>query len=145
MRLALGVTVLATATACGSAKKVDPYANSLAQGSEHVEFHGVVHGRAIRGSGDFRGERGTLTTRANGATVHQVVVGHRIYVKTVEGWSSRVTEGTNTPAEMFRKRLPATIESDLVKRIVVGPMTYEFSQYGKQVSVTVPRVKGAAK
>ena len=145
MRLALGVTVLATATACGSAKKVDPYANSLAQGSEHVTFHGVVQGRAVSGSGDFVGERGTLTTRANGAVVHQVVVGHRIYVRTVEGWRTRVTEGTNTPAEMFRKRLPATFRNDLVARIVVGAITYEFSEYGKHVSVTVPRVKGAAK
>jgi hypothetical protein len=141
VRVALGMTVLATATACGE-QKVDPYENSLAQGSEHVEFHGVLQGRSVAGSGDFRGDRGTLTTRAGTTTVHQVVDGHRIFVRTVSGWRTRLTTGSNTPAQMFRKRLPATIEDDLVKKIVVGPITYEFSKYGEDVSVTLPRVKG---
>ena len=138
MRLALGVTVLATATACGGEKEVDPYANSLAQGSEHVEFHGIVRGERVTGSGDFRGDRGTLTTHAGTTTLHEVVVGHRTYVRTIEGWRSTVTRGANTPAELFRRRLPATIENGLVRRMVVGPLTYEFSRYGEQVSVTVP-------
>ena len=142
MRLALGATVLATATACGEKETPDPYAASLAKGTVHVEYHGVVRGRAISGSGDFRGDRGTLTTHAGSTTLDQVVVGHRTYVKTVDGWRSSVTSGPNTPAELFRRRLPATIENGLVKRMVVGPMTYEFSAYGEQVSVTVPRVKG---
>jgi hypothetical protein len=137
VRLALGVTVLATATACGE-KKVDPYANSLAQGSEHVELHGTVHGARVTGSGDFRGDRGTLTTHVGRTTLHEVIVGHRTYVRTIEGWRSTVTRGANTPAELFRRRLPATIENGLVRRMVVGPLTYEFSRYGEQVSVTVP-------
>ena len=143
MRLALGVTVLATATACGEKEQAaDPYAASLAKRTVHVEYHGVVRGRAISGSGDFRGDRGTLTTHAGSTTLHQVVVGQRTYVKTVDGWRSSVTSGPNTPAELFRRRLPATIENGLVKRMTVGAITYVFSHYGEQVSVTVPRVKG---
>jgi hypothetical protein len=142
VRLVVGVSVLATATACGE-KKVDPYANSLAQGSEHVEFHGTAGGHRLSGYGDFRGERGNLVTHAGAVTIHEVVVGHRSYVKTAAGWKSTVTTGPNTPAELFRKRLPATVEGGLVRRMVVGPMTYEFSRYGEQVSVTVPRVKGS--
>jgi hypothetical protein len=133
------------ATSCGA--QSDPYAASLEQGTVHVEFHGVVRGREVQGSGDFRGETGALITRANGAKLRQVVVGHRIYVKTVAGWRTSVTSGPNTPEELFRKRLPATIEDGLVRRIVVkrgaDRITYEFSRYGEQVSVTIPRVKGS--
>ena len=154
MRLALGVTVLATATACGG-KTADPYAKSLAMGSEHVELH-ASFGRAgrqahVTATGDFTNtpDRGRLHIVASGNSFDEVFVGNRIYVNTFGEWVSGKVHGNNpqTPAEMFRARLPARTENGLVRSITVrsagGSATYVFSKYGERVSVTVPRVKGS--
>jgi hypothetical protein len=144
VRLALGATLLATATACGA--KHDPYAASLAQGSEHVELVGVVNGGQLRASGDFANETGKLTIHNGGTVVHEVVAGHRVYVDLGDGWVTGTTAGFVTPAQIFQKRVPARIEHGLVRSVVLktrfGHETISFSKYGEHVSVTVPRVKG---
>lgn len=43
--------------ALGEQRKPDPYAASLAKGTVHADFHDVVRGHAIAGSGDFRGSQ----------------------------------------------------------------------------------------
>jgi hypothetical protein len=147
VRLALGVTVLATATACGGEKKVvDPYANSLARGSEHVEFRGIVDGVAITGVGDFTNtpDRGRITVHTPTGDVRQVIDGHTVYTAAGGRWHVKRVGGLQTAAQMLRARVPATIAGDLVRRVVRGGVTYRFSLYGKKVSVHVPRVKGAA-
>ncbi|HEY6961671.1 MAG TPA: hypothetical protein VI408_07265 [Gaiellaceae bacterium] len=147
MRLALGVTVLATATACGG-EKPDPYAASLARGSEHIEIRGVVDGGAIRGYGDFTNETGHMIVITNtGAVLEEVVAGHRIYVKNDGQWSTSTAAGFLTPSQVFLKRVPARIENGLVRSVTFrnahGRETITFSRYGEHVSVTVPRVKGS--
>lgn len=156
MRLALGVTVLATATACGGSKP-DPYAKSLARGSEHVEFHSsFTHGGKrvhVSGYGDFTNnpDRGRLNilTGNDATSFDEVFAGGRIYVNTFGEWVSGKVHGTNpqTPAQMFRAHLPARIENGLVRSITLtspgGSATYVFSKYGEPVSVTIPRVKGS--
>ena len=154
MRLILGVGVLATATACGG-KSADPYAKSLAMGSEHVELHASfaragqrVH---ITGTGDFTNtpDRGRLHIAASGNSFDEVFSGNTIYVNTFGEWVSGKVHGNNpqTPAEMFRARLPAVTENGLVRSITVrsqgGSATYVFSKYGRPVSVNIPRVKGS--
>jgi len=154
VRLALGVTVLATATACGG-KGADPYAKSLAMGSEHVEFradatNGKVH-ELIKGSGDFTNapDRGRYSCAADGKRRQQVFAGGRLYVHVYRQWLSQKmsTHTPQTPAQMFRAHLPAKIENGLVRSISIhdtgGVVTYVFSNYGEHVSVTVPRVKGS--
>ena len=145
MRVALGVTVLATVTACGG-KKIDPYANSLAQGSEHVDFRGVVDGVAITGTGDFTNnpDRGRVTLHTPTGDVRQVIDGHTVYTAAGGRWHVKRVGGLQTAAQMFRARVPATVAGGFVRRIVRHGVTYDFSQYGKNVSVHVPRVKGAA-
>jgi hypothetical protein len=148
VRAVLGATVLATATAgCGA--KHDPYAASLAKGSEHVELRGTVAGARVTGSGDFTGSKGTLTVRTAKSVLREVVVGNRIYVDTGRGWQTAKSTGFVTPAQVFAKRMPARVENGLVRSVVLrdshGTETITFSKYGEQVSVTVPRVKGAAR
>ncbi len=147
MRAVLGATVLATATAgCGA--KHDPYAASLAKGSEHVEIRGVVNGHALRAAGDFHGANGTMTIRSGKVVVHEVISGSHVFVDAGRKWSTATTTGFVSPVQIFRKRLPATIANGLVERVVLrtkqGRETIAFSKYGEHVSVTVPRVKGAA-
>ena len=154
MRLALGVSVLATATACGG-KTVDPYAKSLAMGSEHVEFtadatNGKTH-RRITGSGDFTNapDRGRYSFAASGQRQQQVFAGGRLYVYAYGRWLSQKmsTHTPQTPAQMFRAHLPAKVENGVVRSITIhdtgGVVTYVFSNYGEHVSVTIPRVKGS--
>ena len=153
MRLALGVTVLATATACGG-KGADPYAKSLALGSEHVKFTAdATNGKAhelIKGSGDFTNapDRGRYSFGARGTSQQQVFANGRLYVYAFGQWLSQKmsTHTPQTPAQMFRAHLPAKIENGLVRSITThdtgGVVTYVFSNYGEHVSVTVPRVKG---
>jgi hypothetical protein len=150
VRLLLGVSVLATVTACGE-KKLDPYENSLAQGSEHIELSGVIEGHAITGSGDFTNapDRGVLTIHEGPETIHEVFADRKVFVRVGEQWVSKVVPvgAPQTPAQMFKARQPATIEDGLVRQIVQrspsGTITIDFSDYGKHVSVTVPRVKGS--
>ena len=154
MRLALGVTVLATATACGG-KTADPYAKSLAMGSEHVEFVAVTtlrkqHERVV-GSGDFTNapDRGRYRFDVRGKSQQQVFANGRLYVYAFDQWLSQKmsTHTPQTPAQMFRAHLPAKIENGVVRSITIhdtgGVATYVFSKYGERVSVTVPRVKGS--
>jgi hypothetical protein len=154
VRLALGVTVLATASACGG-KIADPYAKSLTMGSEHVEFaadatNGKVH-ELITGSGDFTNapDRGRYSFTAGGKRQQQVFAGGRLYVHVYGQWLSQKmsTHTPQTPAQMFRAHLPAKIENGVVRSISIhdtgGVVTYVFSNYGEHVSVTVPRVKGS--
>ena len=155
MRVAATIAPLALlATSCGGSK-VDPYAKSLAMGSEHVELR-ASFARAgkqmhITGSGDFTNtpDRGRLRIVANGNSFEQVFAGNRIYVKTFGEWISGRVHGNNpeTPAEMFRAHLPARTARGLVQSITVnssgGSATYVFSKYGEPVSVTIPRVKGS--
>jgi hypothetical protein len=153
MRVLLGTTLLATA--CGGAKQ-DPYAASLAKGSEHVEITanarvGKQHER-VTGSGDFTNapDRGRYTVSVHGTSFAQVFAGGRLYVSVDGRWlSAKLTsQSPQTPAQMFRAHLPARIENGLVRSITIhdnlgGTATYNFSKYGEHVSVTVPRVKGS--
>jgi hypothetical protein len=154
VRAAIAIAPFALlATSCGG--KSDPYAKSLAMGSEHVEVHATftrvgkrVH---ITGSGDFTNtpDRGRLHVVASGNSFDEVFAGNRIYVNTFGDWVSGKIHGNDpqTPAEMFRARLPARVENGLVRSITVnssgGSATYVFSKFGEPVSVTIPRVKGS--
>jgi hypothetical protein len=153
VRILVGTALLATA--CGGAKR-DPYAASLAKGSEHVEITadarvGKQHER-VTGSGDFTNmpDRGQYTLTVHGVSNHQVFAGGRLYVSVGGRWlSAKLTSHSpQTPAQMFRAQLPAQIENGLVRSITIhdslgGTATYDFSKYGEHVSVTVPRVKGS--
>jgi hypothetical protein len=142
------------ATSCSG--KSDPYAASLARGSEHVELHGLVHqgGRQVRitGSGDFTNEpdRGRLTIDAGGKPFQQVFADGTIYVRARKTWVSRKLndKSPQTPAQMFRAHVPARTDGGLVRSITVrnqtGAVTYDFSRYGEPVTVAVPRVKGSS-
>ncbi len=153
MRLVIGVSVLATATACGG-KAADPYAKSLAMGSEHVEIKAdATIGKAhehLTGSGDFTNtpDRGHYSFVVGGTTHRQVFANGRLYVHVLGQWlSQKVSAHTpQTPAQMLRAHLPAKVENGLIRSITVhdtgGVATYVFSHYGNHVSVTVPRVKG---
>ncbi|MFL5961372.1 MAG: hypothetical protein ACJ757_00565 [Gaiellaceae bacterium] len=141
------------ATSCGG--KSDPYAKSLAKGSEHVEYRGtvLVDGERVplHGSGDFTNtpDRGTLVVRRGGETIKEVFANNTVYVQVGKEWVSRRVSSSapETPAQMFRAHLPATVEGGLVRRIALknraGSLTIDFSRYGEHVSVTVPRVKGS--
>ena len=154
MRVAATVAPLALlATACGA--KSDPYAASLAQPSEHVEFTADITGpkgrERITGSGDFTNhpDRGQYTFVAGGRSFHQVFANDKLYVHVSGRWLPRrlVAQDPQTPAQMFRAHLPAKVEGGLIRSITVreagSAATYVFSHYGKKVSVTVPRVKGS--
>jgi hypothetical protein len=155
VRVALGVGVLATATACGGTK-VDAYEHSLARGSEHVELRGYLleGGRKIpmRGSGDFTNapDRGRLTFVVSGTRFNEVFANQTVYVQTPDGWVSQAVsklKGPETPAQMLRARLPAKVVDGLVRSLEIRGdgsfVTATFSRYGEHVSVTVPRVKGS--
>jgi hypothetical protein len=154
MRAALALAPVALlATSCGG--KSDPYAKSLAMGSEHVEIKGWIDDGEkrvpITGAGDFTNspDRGTLTIRQRGVTIREVYDRNTVYTRVGNKWfSERLdTETPQTPAQMFRARKPARIESGLVRRIEqrspAGFISIDFSRYGEKVSVTVPRVKGS--
>ncbi len=154
MRAAIAIAPVALlATSCGG-KAADPYARSLAMGSEHVEFtadvsRGKAHER-IMGSGDFTNapDRGRYRFVAGGKPQQQVFANGRLYVHVYGQWLSGklTTHSPQTPAQMFRAHLPAKFEDGLVHSIAVrdtgSVATYVFSKYGEHVSVTVPRVKG---
>jgi hypothetical protein len=155
VRLALGVGVLATATACGG-KKVDAYEHSLAQGSEHVELRGyLLEGSRkipVRGSGDFTNapDRGRLTLVVGGKRINEVYANRTVYIETEDGWKSqavRKPKEPETPAQMLRARLPAKVVGGLVRSLELRGggsfITATFSRYGEPVSVTIPRVKGS--
>ena len=155
MRAVLALAPVALlATSCGGTKN-DPYAKSIAMGSEHVEFTAdVSRGKArerITGSGDFTNapDRGRYRFVAGGKTYRQVFANGRIYVYVYGQWlpGKLTTHSPQTPAMMFRAHLPATVEGGLIRSITVrdvgGVATYVFSNYGEHVSVTVPRVKGS--
>jgi hypothetical protein len=154
VRVALTLAPVALlATSCGSHS--DPYAKSLALGSEHVEFtadatNGKAHVR-LTGSGDFTNapDRGRYRFVVGGKSQQQVFANGRLYVYAYGQWLSQKlsTHTPQTPAQMFRAHLPAKIENGLVRSITIrdtgGVATYVFSKYGEHVSVTVPRVKGS--
>jgi hypothetical protein len=124
-------------------------------GSEHVELHASfarAHRKVhVSATGDFTNtpDRGRMHIVAAGNAFDEVFAGGRIYVNTFGDWVSGKVQGNNpqTPAEMFRARLPARVENGLVRSITVnssgGSATYVFSKYGEPVSVTIPRVKGS--
>ncbi len=154
MRVAATVAPLALlATACGG--KSDPYAASLAKASEHVEFTAHITGlkgrERITGTGDFTNhpDRGQYSFVAGGRTFRQVFAEGRLYVHVSGKWLLRklIAQSPQTPAQMFRAHLPAKVEGGLIRSITVrqagSVATYVFSSYGKEVSVTVPRVKGS--
>jgi hypothetical protein len=154
VRVAATIAPLALlATSCGG--KDDPYAKSLAQGSEHVEYRGtvLVEGEPVplRGSGDFTNspDRGTLVIRQGTHTIREVYANSTVYIRDRNRWVSAKVRGDapETPAQMLRLRLPAKVEDGLVRRIFLktadGSITVDFSQYGEKVTVTVPRVKGS--
>ena len=155
MRVAATIAPLALlATSCGG--KADPYAKSLAMGSEHVEITadvslGKKH-QHITGSGDFTNapDRGHYTFVLGRTTHHQVFANGRLYIDVDGEWmSAKVSSHSpQTPATMFRAHLPAKVEGGLIRSITVhdgigGVANYVFSKYGEHVSVTVPRVKGS--
>jgi hypothetical protein len=149
VRAVAGAALLATATGCGA--KHDPYAASLAKGSEHVQITAHVRHETLTGQGDFTNapDRGQYTFVVHGVTHRQVFAGGRLYVLAFGKWlSAKMAAHTpQTPAQMFRAHLPARIENGLVRSITIrdtgGTATYDFSRYGERVSITVPRVKGA--
>jgi hypothetical protein len=154
VRVAATIAPLALlATSCGG--KSDPYAKSLALGSEHVEITADVSlGKAhqhITGSGDFTNapDRGHYTFVVGRTSHHQVFANGRLYVDLNGQWlsSKLTTHSPQTPATMFRAHLPAKLEDGVVRSITVrdtgSVATYVFSKYGEHVSVTVPRVKGS--
>jgi hypothetical protein len=155
VRLALGASLLATATACDG-KKVDPYEHSLAQGSEHVELRGYLLDGArkipVSGSGDFTNapDRGRLTLVVGGKKIKEVFANQTVYIETEDGWISQAVpkpKEPETPAQMLRARLPAKVVDGLVRSLELRGggsfVTATFSRYGEHVSVTVPRVKGS--
>jgi hypothetical protein len=155
VRAAIAIAPVALlATSCGG-KAADPYAKSLAMGSEHVQFTAdVANGKAherITGSGDFTNapDRGRYSFVAGGTTRRQVFASGRLYVYAYGQWlsSKLTTHSPQTPAQMFRAHLPAKVEDGLIRSITVRDVgsvaTYVFSKYGEHVSVTVPRVKGS--
>ena len=147
MRLLVGTTVLATVAGCGSAKKADPYEASLAKRSEHVEISAHVRDQTIHGHGDFTNhpDRGQYVFPLKGVLHRQVFANGRLYVYVFNKWVSAKLgdKSPQTPAQMFRKRLPATFENGLVRTITLkdagGTATYTFSKYGEPVTVTVPK------
>ncbi|MCW2964183.1 MAG: hypothetical protein JWO17_1435 [Actinomycetia bacterium] len=156
MRAAIAIAPFALlATSCGG-KAGDPYAKSLAMGSEHVEMRGWVtaNGKTripISASGDFTNtpDRGTLTVHMHGATFREVFDRNTVYVQRGNDWvRARVEAGSpQTPAQFFRARRPARAQDGLVRHIDdksrSGFLSVDFSRYGAHVSVTVPRVKGS--
>ena len=154
MRAAIAIAPVALlATSCGG--KSDPYAKSLAQGSEHVEYRGeVLVGSTrvpLRGTGDFTNspDRGKLVVRRGGETITEVFANDTVYIQIGKEWVSRKVSGSSpeTPAQMFRAHLSATVKDGLVRRINLkngaGSIAVDFSRYGEHVSVAVPRVKGS--
>ncbi len=158
MRLAIALAPVALlATSCGGGKS-DPYAASLAKGSEHVEAKGTVFAGGtwvpFTESGDFTNEpdRGRITLRLKGQTFHQVVTPRYVYMQQPSGAWKRVPVAgrglsPQTPAQIFRTRPTATIVDGLVSHIEISNsnvhMSVDFSKYGEPVSITVPRVKGS--
>ena len=155
MRAAIAFAPLALlATSCGG-KAADPYAKSLALGSEHVEINGwVANGTKhvpISASGDFTNhpDRGTLTIHQQGATLHEVFDRNTVYLRAGKNWVSQPvnTKMAQTPAQMFRARKPARVVNGRVVHIQqttsTGSISIDFSRYGERVSVTIPRVKGS--
>ena len=155
MRVAIAFAPLALlATSCGG-KAADPYAKSLALGSERVEINGwVANGTKhvpISASGDFTNhpDRGTLTIHQQGATLHEVFDRNTVYLRAGKNWVSQPvnTKMAQTPAQMFRARKPARVVNGRVVHIQqttsTGSISIDFSRYGERVSVTIPRVKGS--
>jgi hypothetical protein len=158
MRAAIAIAPVALlATSCGG-KAADPYAKSLAMGSEHVEAKGAVHAGgtwvAFTESGDFTNnpDRGRITLRIRGESFHQVVTSRYVYMQEHGAWKRVPLAGRDmspqTPAQIFRTRPTATIADGLVRHIEISTqnirMSVDFSKYGEPVSITVPRVKGSA-
>jgi hypothetical protein len=153
VRCALAVAPLAVlATACGS--KADPYAKSLARGSEHVELTGTALAAGERvpftASGDFTNDpdRGTMTLRfKNGPPFREVVTAQKVYLRMHERWYAVSTRsapvGTQTPAEILRARRPGSVEGGLVRHVDIHTpkvtMSVDFSRYGEPVRVRIPR------
>jgi hypothetical protein len=142
------------ATSCGT--QGDPYARSLAQGSEHIEASGaVLAGTWVRftESGDFTNnpDRGRITLRIDGTSYNEVVAPHFVYMLDHGTWTRIPLTGGNTspqtPAQIFRARPKASIAGGLVSHVDLRTakvrMSVDFSKYGEPVSVTIPRVKGS--
>jgi hypothetical protein len=157
VRAAVAIAPVALlATSCGG--KDDPYAKSLAMGSEHFEGSGTVRAAGIRArfteTGDFTNQpdRGRLTLRfVNGGTFREIVTSNAVYIRFENRWvrapAYSAPVALKTPAQLFKAGFPATIEDGLVRHMEIRTpklkMSIDFSRYGEKVSVTVPRVKGS--
>jgi hypothetical protein len=156
VRAAIAIAPVALlATSCGG--KSDPYAASLAKGSEHVEASGAVNPNGtwveFTESGDFTNnpDRGRITLRIDGHSYAQIVTPRYVYWHPHGAWTRIPLTGGNvspqTPAQIFRARPKATIAGGLVRHVDVRTstvrMSVDFSKYGEPVSVTIPRVKGS--
>ena len=152
MRCALALAPLAVvATACGS--KADPYAKSLAQGSEHVELKGTALAAGKRvpfsASGNFTNspDRGSMTLHIGVATFREVVTAEKVYLRIHKHWYAVSTKsapvGTQTPAQILRAHRPARVEGGLVRHVDIHTprvtMSIDFSRYGEPVRVRIPR------
>jgi hypothetical protein len=153
MRCVFALAPLAVvASACGS--KADPYARSLARGSEHVELKGSALAAGVRvpfaASGDFTNspDRGSMTLHfEHGATFREIVTSSRVYIQLERRWYSVSTTsapvGTQTPAEILRAHAPGRIEGGVVRHVDIHTprvtMSIDFSRYGEPVHVAVPR------
>jgi hypothetical protein len=158
MRAAIAIAPLALlASSCGG--KVDPVAKTLAQASEHVTLHGTVTSngkkQAFTAAGDFTNhpDRGTMTMHFGLQTVHEVITGSRVYIrstalKLAKGklWllvnATSDTAGTQTPTHMLRHGYPMSVKDGLVRHIDVKTktltMSVDFSRFGEPVHVQVP-------
>ncbi len=159
MRVAIAIApVVLLASSCGG--KSDPVAKTLAQPSEHVALTGTVTAagkkQRFTASGDFTNhpDQGTMTMRLGGQTIHEVITGTRVYIrsnalKMPKGklWllvdAKQDLAGTQTPAHMLQHGgYPLRVQHGLVTHIDIKTsnvtMSVDFSRFGSPVRVQVP-------
>jgi hypothetical protein len=158
VRVAIVIAPLALfVSACGSSK--DPVANTLAQSSEHVTLHGTVTSsgqtQAFTATGDFTNhpDRGTMTMQFGPQTVHEVITGSQVYIRSNalklakgKSWllvsATSDAAGTQTPTHMLKHGYPMTVKDGLVRHIDLKnktlTMSVDLSRFGEPVNVQVP-------
>jgi hypothetical protein len=158
VRAAIAIAPLALlATSCGG--KTDPVAKTLAQPSEHVTLRGTITSsgqtQAFTAAGDFTNhpDQGAMTMHFGPQTVHEVITGSRVYIRSNalklargKSWllvsATSDTAGTQTPTHMLRHGYPTRVKDGLVRHIDVKTKTFtmsvDLSRFGEPVHVQVP-------
>jgi hypothetical protein len=134
-------------------------ANTLAQSSEHVTLRGTVTSsgktQAFTAAGDFTNhpDRGTMTMHFGSQTIHEVITGSRVYIRSSalklakgKSWllvdAASDTAGTQTPTHMLQHGYPTTVKDGLVRHIDLKTktltMSVDLSRFGAPVHVQVP-------